>query len=65
MSKHHIGGLPRDSRGANDLSRIRNQSTKFATQADLVRYPVVVREQIAELLHILAAKPGNAENAGS
>ena len=64
MFKLRSGSLPRDSRGKNDLSRIRNQPAKFVTQADLLRYPVAEREQIAELLRILAAKPGNAENAG-
>jgi hypothetical protein len=34
------------------------------TQADsvLARYPAEEREQIVELLHILGAKPGDAES---
>jgi hypothetical protein len=64
MSELRNGGLSHDGRRTNVLSRVRNRAMKFATQADLVlaRYPVAEREQIAELLHILAAKPGNAEN---
>jgi hypothetical protein len=36
---------------------------KFAVDADsaLARYPAEEREQIVELLHILAAKPGDGE----
>jgi hypothetical protein len=43
--------------------RARNPAVKFAAQADcvLARYPPEEREQIVELLHILAAKPGDAE----
>lgn len=45
-------------------SRGGNRGAEFAAQADLMlaRYPADEREQIAELLRLLAAKPGEAEN---
>ncbi len=41
----------------------RNRGAELAAQADLMlaRYPADVREQITELLRVLAAKPGEAE----
>lgn len=41
-----------------------NQMVEFAAKVDLMlaRYPDYVREQITELLRVLAAKPGEAEN---
>jgi hypothetical protein len=40
-----------------------NQRVELFAQADLLlaRYPAYVREQITELLMVLAAKPGQAE----
>ena len=40
-----------------------NRGAELAAQADLMlgRYPADVREQITELLRVLAAKPGEAE----
>jgi hypothetical protein len=45
-------------------SRDRNQKAEFAAQADLMlaRYPAAVREQIIDLLQVLAERPGDAEN---
>jgi hypothetical protein len=39
----------------------------LAAKADLMlaRYPADVREQITELLRVLVAKPGEAENQSS
>jgi hypothetical protein len=40
-----------------------NQRAELVAQAEmLARYPANIREQITELLRILAAKPGEAEN---
>lgn len=40
----------------------RNRGAELAAQADLMlaRYPADVREQITELLRVLAAKPGES-----
>jgi len=45
----------------------RNRGAELAAQADLMlaRYPADVREQITELLRVLVAKPGEAENQSS
>ena len=42
----------------------RNLGDELAAQADLMlaRYPADVRQQITELLQVLAEKPGEAEN---
>jgi len=42
----------------------RNRGDDLAAKADLMlaRYPAYVREQIGELLRVLAAKPGEGEN---
>lgn len=42
----------------------RNRGPELAAQADLVlaRYPADIREQITELLQVLAEKRGEAEN---
>jgi hypothetical protein len=41
---------------------VRDRGEELATQADvmLARYPVYIREQVTELLMVLAAKPGEA-----
>jgi hypothetical protein len=40
-----------------------NRGVELAAHADLMlaRYPVYIREQVTELLMVLAAKPGQAE----
>jgi hypothetical protein len=45
-------------------SHMRDRGDELTAQADLMlaRYPIDVREQIAELLRVLVAKPGEAEN---
>jgi hypothetical protein len=41
-----------------------NRGAGLAARADvmLARYPVYIREQVTELLRVLAAMPGEAEN---
>jgi hypothetical protein len=41
-----------------------NRGANLAAQADLMlaRYPAYIREQVSELLRVLAEKPGEAEN---
>jgi hypothetical protein len=56
--------LSHDGRPTRLESRDRNLGAELAAQADLMlaRYPADVREQITELLQVLAEKPGEAEN---
>jgi hypothetical protein len=58
-----LDGLSSNGRRTRTGPRARNPAVKFVTQADsvLTRYSPEEREQIVELLHILAAKPGDAE----
>jgi hypothetical protein len=53
-----------DGRPTPLASRNENRAAQFAAQADsmLAHYPVYERRQIIELLHILASKPGEAED---
>jgi hypothetical protein len=53
-----------DSQPTGLASHDRNRGAELAAQADvmLARYPTYIREQITELLRVLAAKPGEAEN---
>jgi hypothetical protein len=63
MSELNNNAFGHDGRLTGIASRARNPATRFDRQADLMltRYSVEEREQIAELLRILAAKPGDAE----
>jgi hypothetical protein len=53
-----------DCRPKNLVFDDRNRGAELAAQADLMlaRYPAYVREQITELLRVLAQKPGQAES---
>jgi hypothetical protein len=53
------GGRPTPLASGNE-----NRAAQFAAQADsmLAHYPTYERQQIIELLHILASKPGEAED---
>jgi hypothetical protein len=64
MSDRRKNTPSHDGRPTRLASGDRNRETEFAAQADvmLARYPADVREQIADLLRVLAAKPGEAEN---
>jgi hypothetical protein len=63
MSVLSNDGLSSNARRARTGPRARNPAVKFAARADsvLARYSAEEREQIVELLHILAAKAGDAE----
>ena len=53
----------RDGRPSGLVSRDGNRGAELAAQAKvrLARYPADVREQITDLLRVLAEKPGTAE----
>ena len=59
MSELNTAAAAHDSRPASN----RNRGAELAAQADLMlaRYPDYVRDQITELLRVLAAKPGDLE----
>ena len=58
------GASSHDGRPTRLESCDRNRAAELAAQADLMlaRYPADVREQITELLQVLAKQPGEAEN---
>src|SRR5271157_3766905 len=65
----HVLELPKyasshDGRPTRLESCGRNRGAELAAQADLMlaRYPADVRQQITELLQVLAKQPGEAEN---
>jgi hypothetical protein len=64
MSESHNNAFLQDGWLTRITSRARYRATKSAAPVDLMlaRYPSDEREQIAELLRILAAKPGDGEN---
>jgi hypothetical protein len=64
MSELHNNASAHDLRPTDLIFRDRNRGAELAAQADLMlaRYPGVVREQITELLRVLAEKPGEAKN---
>jgi hypothetical protein len=64
MSEPHNNAFVHDGWLTRIASRARYRATKSATPVDLMlaHYPADEREQIAELLRILAAKPGGAED---
>jgi hypothetical protein len=64
MSELRNGVLSQDTQATGLASPHGNRGPELAAQADLMlaRYPVYIREQITELLRVLAAKPGGAEN---
>jgi hypothetical protein len=63
MSELSENGSSQDSRPAGRVSSDRSRGAELAAQADgmLARYRPDVREQIIDLLLVLAAKPGEAE----
>jgi hypothetical protein len=63
MSKHPENGSSRDGRPAGLASSDGNRGDELVAQADrmLARYRPDVREQITDLVRVLAAKPGEAE----
>ena len=64
MSDLYKNTTSRES-GPKSLShRDRNRKAEVAAQANLMlaRYPADVREQIIDLLQLLAERPGDAEN---
>jgi hypothetical protein len=66
MSELLKNATSHDSRSPTVVFPDRNRGAELAAQADLMlaRYPAYVREQINELLRVLAAKPGEAEKDG-
>jgi hypothetical protein len=56
--------LPHDTQATGVTFHGANRGVELAAHADLIlaRYPVYIREQVTELLMVLAAKPGEAEN---
>ena len=63
MSEFPKNPGPHDGRPARLAANDRNRAAELAAQADLIlaRYPIDVREQVSELLRVLAAKPEEAE----
>ena len=53
-----------DGQPKRQSSRDGNRKAEFTAQANvtLARYPADVREQIIDLLQVLAERPGDAEN---
>jgi hypothetical protein len=64
MSEFRNNASSYDGRPTPLAFRDRNRGAELAAQADrmLAHYPADVRDQITELLRVLAAKPGEAEN---
>ena len=64
MSELPKNASSHDGKPTGLVFRDGNRGAQLATHADrmLVRYPADVREQITELLRVLAEKPGDAEN---
>jgi hypothetical protein len=67
MSELSSGGLSHKDRRARIASRTRDRAAKtpFRTGLALTRFRAEERAEIAELLQLLAAKPGDAENVVS
>jgi hypothetical protein len=67
MSKLRKNASSHDGKPTGLVFRDGNRRAESATQADrmLARYPADVREQISELLRVLAEKPGDAEKLTS
>ena len=63
LSKLPKNASSHDGKPTGLVFRDRNRGAELATQADLMlaRYPADVREQIGDLLRVLAEKPGDAE----
>jgi hypothetical protein len=63
MSELPKSAGPHDGRLAPLDSEDKSRAAELAAQADLMlaRYPIDVREQVSELLRVLAAKPEEAE----
>lgn len=64
MSEPHINASSHDGQPTALVVRDKNRGAELAAQADLLlaRYPADIRDQITELLRVLAAKPGEVEN---
>ena len=67
MSELPKNASSHDGKPTGLVFRDGNRRAELATQADrmLARYPADVREQITELLRVLAEKPGDAEKLTS
>jgi hypothetical protein len=67
MSELPKNASTHDGRPPSLVFRDGNRGAESATQADrtLARYPADVREQITDLLRVLAEKPGDAEKLSS
>ena len=67
MSELPKNASSHDGKPTGLVFRDGNRGAELATQADrmLARYPADVREQITELLRVLAEKPGDAEKLSS
>ena len=63
MSEVHKNASSRSGRPTGIPVRDRNGGAELAAQAGvmLARYPANVREEVTDLLRVLAAKPGEAE----
>jgi hypothetical protein len=63
MPKLRNDVLPHDTQATGVAFHGANRGVELAAYADLMlaRYPVYIREQVTELLMVLAAKPGQAE----
>jgi hypothetical protein len=71
-TRNPVSKLPKnasshDGKPTGLVFRDGNRGAESAAQADrmLARYPADVREQITELLRVLAEKPGDAEKLSS
>ena len=64
MSELHNDASPHDGQPTGLVFRDQSRGAELAAQADLMlaRYPADIREQITELLRVVAARPGEAEN---
>jgi hypothetical protein len=67
MSELPKNASSHDSKPTGLVFRDGNRGAESATQADrtLARYPADIREQITDLLRVLAEKPGDAEKLSS
>ena len=66
MSEVHKNASARNGRPTGLLVRDRGHGAELAAQAGvmLAHYPANVREEVTELLRVLAEKPGGAEKGG-
>jgi hypothetical protein len=64
MTDLHKNAPSHEGPPTSHSSHDRNRKAEFAAQADLTlaRYPAEVREQIIDLLQVLAERPGDADS---